>query len=889
MSLFMKRGATGASLYPPRIACYVCGAEVPADYPLFPEPSPPSPPPPSLASAAAIMSKPHFPFLMHHPPPLGCRPPSPGGVAKSCRVCYSSLMRQWDDYERTGVPTDKRVYWLKRIDGLSFASPEVQAQAAAEVRARVLGLFHQHPRSPHLRTSSPASSMAAPSLLHHHVHHGHLLALDPHGDRPKASSPLTIVTGNSSISPMATPNSNMGAAGSSVASSWLSRSAVISGDTRPSSRHSPLVSGPSNLLDHHNKPSTSSTSPTAPSAVPAPKQESLVTVPTVSSMHDNDSALDLSSGNRDRETKSRSSVVSAGAVSHHSSYQSDQSTTTTVTDILDLTLPDKNAAFEVCYVCGDEFKRGTLSYIFAKQVSSVKEPFYPSLMCHPRPPRSRPMDSAGRVQTCDECYDHLLAQWNQYEEEDDTPHADRNYSLRKRQTPMVDSTLFVCYICALDYHSSSLSLLYARPNSEGEPYYPFIEQHRPPPGASPISPQGMVQVCTCCYNTTKEKKHGFMKAEQPPPKKRPKFSSPRDPVDIHSPFGGDPINDPEDSRNQLPADLTCPLCRRKFAVGSFKLLHSQPPPAGGHPYFPFLSELPKPEDNEMEEDKQARVRACRACTTSLFNQWTTYQRDNVPIPERNYLYQSLIGPRSSQNTTARPHTPSSIRSQRSGRSERGAPKIGDEVKGSPGQIRPRSNSNPFGTDIRGRSGTIESRTHSDTNPISPAPGASRGGPVQQQCHSPSCHSVHSGASNDPSAPSCSKQSSSAGKDGPSCGGSKSSSSFYCFLCGLHSELTFARMLYSSAPGKKAPYFPFMKNHVPKQRAETLREDGTALVCTFCYHTVMSQWNRYQDARIYPTPIDPNNRVYNLLDYICYVCGVTTYRKRIRALRPMVSL
>ena len=978
MSIFIKRSAAGSNLYPPRIACYVCGAEVPSDYPLFPEPSPPSPPPPSLASITAIMSKPHFPFLMHHPPPLGCRPPSPGGVAKSCRVCYSALMRQWDDFERTGVPTDRRVYWLRRNDGLSFASPEVQVQAASEVKSRILGQFQHHPRSPHhhlMRTSSPRSTMAAPAI---NVSHAPINLLQQHpnvhpatetnslssNDRLKASSPLTVVTGNSSManSPMATPTSH-GHHGSSIASSWLSRSAIVSGETRPHSGQSPLFIGhsgvsssaPSSVIVetvHQHQPH-STQSPKTPPQHSSPH----VIAPVQHCITDNDSgALDLSSGTRDRETKSRSSVVShisTGAASHQGSCQSDGTASTSATratssgtaaDILDLTLPDKNASFEVCYICGDDFKRGTLSYTFAKQVSSPKEPFYPSLMCHPRPPRSRPMDSAGRVQTCDECHEHLLAQWNQFEEEgandssELVPHADRNYSLRKRQPPLADTTTFVCYICALDYHSSSLRLLYARPNSEQEPYYPFIDQQRPPPGASPISPQGMVQVCTLCYKSTKEKHHGFMKESQPPLKKRRgnagschAFSLPRDPTDSNSPFGTDPIppfGDSDEKHQQMfPADVTCPLCRRKFSVGSFKYLHSQPPPAGGLPYFPFLSELPRPDDYiDADEDKQSRVRACKACTTSLFNQWTTFQSEKLSIEDRNYMYQTLTGPRSSQNIT-RPLTPSSIRSHRSGggKSDRGSKKPNETTSGSNSDelkcgsgIRPRSYSNPFGDQTmnsasninhtRTRSTTLESIPRSDSNPMSPAQArCSAAGQQPPVCHSPSfsvnsaasvehlpAHSTTTttttaGATTSAAIP-INKLSTGGGNSGTT-SSPPSSSSFYCFLCGLHSELTFARMLYSTAPGKKAPFFPFMKSHVPKHKAETLREDGTALVCTFCYHSVMSQWSRYNGSSSgapHSAILDPSSRLYNFSDYICYVCGITTYRKRIRALRVMVS-
>ena len=735
--------------YPPRIVCYVCGLEGPADYPVYMAPLSPG-------GAPHNKAHPFFPFLKELEPPLGCRPPDRDTAVFSCRQCYSALMKQWEDNEQGGVPTEKRVYWTKRCAGLPILDPEQQLAVNRRECAK----------SP---APAPAPGPAAcPPLVR---------------SRPLPSS---AAAGDGRVIVTSAAWKEMG----------------------------PPVS-----------------------AVPATDQ---------SQDTDTDSALDLSSGSRGRETmKSCSSAMShISAVSHHSSYMSEGAGSST--DILDLTLPDKNATTEVCYVCGDEFKKGVLNFIHTRPVS--RSPHYPSLVHHPRPPRSRPMDSAGRVQSCEECNGHLVTQWNKFDEEK-LAHVDRNYILRKRQTPVVDTTTFVCYICALDYNSSSLRLLYCRSNSENEPYYPQVEQQKPPPGASPISSGGMVQVCSHCYKCTREKYTGYVTSAgpEPPPKKRKSSRA----ASCSVPEISAEVEQPEEDGKLSPADVECPLCRRKYTVHSFKFLHSQGPPLGGLPYFPFLRTLPRLNDEHgllYDDDSQGRVRACQACHNSLINQWTAYQRESAPIDERTYSYQSLVGHMSSgrltpgdtrvSRATATPTSGRSLHSPGGG--------LGSSVASGPAHapapagtatpskfpsenVRPRSNSAAVQREdsqivvtvaaakeppARPLSNSLEPRPRSNSNPHSPRV-AGTGAAQPPTCHSPI--SVHSATSADPAH-------------------KPNTSSFYCFLCGLHSELSFARMLYSEAQGKKAPFFPFMKDHSPKPRAEVLRDDGTALVCTFCYHT-----------------------------------------------------
>ncbi|CAM1302290.1 Uncharacterised protein g3208 [Pycnogonum litorale] len=109
----------------------------------------------------------------------------------------------------------------------------------------------------------------------------------------------------------------------------------------------------------------------------------------------------------------------------------------------------------------------------------------------------------------------------------------------------------------------------------------------------------------------------------------------------------------------------------------------------------------------------------------------------------------------------------------------------------------------------------------------------------------------------------------------------------CYTCGEKSvpdQMCTAYLYDSSDP--KLPQFPSLDKNRKGNDAPTRRRIS---VCTFCYHQLMYQWYRYESYSEYVPLVD---RIYNTINFICYVCGVGTHRKRIHSISaenfPMLS-
>ncbi|KAK8375787.1 hypothetical protein O3P69_008496 [Scylla paramamosain] len=498
------------------------------------------------------------------------------------------------------------------------------------------------------------------------------------------------------------------------------------------------------------------------------------------------------------------------------------------TEVLDLRMPDKNATTEVCYVCGDHYKKGTLVDIYAKQ-QNESCPFFPSLMLHPRPSKSHPMEASGRVQGCRDCFKHMQMQWDAYETRK-IPHAERFYSLRKKASTIVDdSTAFVCYKCGREYPSSSLCLVYCRPNADKDPFYPFIEKLIPPEGASPISPQGLVQVCSSCSKVIPQQQKELIERNE----------SNRSPVKgnvmdecTEQPGGGSPpphaqhvSAGPLESTDVDPQldEATCYLCHQNHSRQTMHWLAMVAESARQDGmYFSFLKYLPRIGQNSLVEN--GRVLACSLCYQHLSNQWTEYEKDKVLEEHRQFSLRAIPSNSMSPRLTPGP------------------------TLSSPGM------SPTDGSPTHSFSTAAEAHTKSSTD-VKKVTSGYMGQPLHTLEVVP--------AEPDPSSPTLSVITTQRALN----------VAVNCFVCSFHSKPGQTFTLRNKPHGSE-PFFPFLAKH-QSAHPEARVDDTCVLACLCCFHSLILQWQRYEKEKVAHYA-----RLYDTYNYMCFICSLKTYRKRL---------
>lgn len=376
--------------------CYTCGAQGRFDtYSIRYKPNPDRP------------SEAYFPFLESHEPPTGVLPvaSTPLLTVKSCYLCYVFLVQQWESFERDGKPYSQRVYALKRMDGKGYIGAEMSSQG--EYAAQMLGLTAEHLVTaaipPPQHTSRPISRNDSPhnkSEIYYQKRPNENHLNNGNGQTRPSSRNEKNTTPNPLSRPMSresvTPNSQQ---------QQISGGRAI---------YDSLPLKPSSFAQHKLKLGSINYANSIPSSNAEIKAANFQSQSQIIHQTE-DGALDLrNSSSRGSDTpKSSTTPVSSVSLPNSTSHLHPAA------DILDLSMPDKNSITEVCYVCGDEYRRGSLmelSTVEPKEFKDEERPYFPVFNeTHPRPARSRPKDPKGMIQACKPCYQHLLQQWQNFQ------------------------------------------------------------------------------------------------------------------------------------------------------------------------------------------------------------------------------------------------------------------------------------------------------------------------------------------------------------------------------------------------------------------------------------------------------------------------------------------
>ncbi|GFO34766.1 BTB/POZ domain-containing protein at5g03250-like [Plakobranchus ocellatus] len=469
---------------PSRVVCFICGSLGGEYGQLQSRPPPTSQGRRAEKSGVDAIKGAYFPFLEHHDPPQGCRPPDADGLVDSCRVCHAFLTQQWANYERSNTPAVKRLYWLKRLDDGQFTGAEMKLQG--EYMAQVMGLQYQ-PASDIGGGVAPPQAVSPDSRDGFKHERGRNVSRDL--DVPSQGKKRGL-------------QEDCGTFGSSGGGGGVLDLSVSIKTEPPLAKQSRKLSRDSSSEKHNNVGSE-----TRSSREPRDKGEKLLQPPSVKPELDEYMFICYTCGVERSGVAAKfvSSQVHAPGEPHF--------------PFLARLAPYKGAspmtAQGVCRVCDLCFsslchqwlayeQHGTPSSARIFRLNNLFFSNDASLSMSGSQIGGKPREEEKLLAASSEKFVHESPSIEEKQVTDrDLAHRLTKGSREDEEMARQDSLREVCYLCSQPWSPLKMCPLYTTPatsalKEEDQMFFPFIRELRRPQGARPLNPDGSVRVCISC-------------------------------------------------------------------------------------------------------------------------------------------------------------------------------------------------------------------------------------------------------------------------------------------------------------------------------------------------------------------------------------------------------
>ncbi|XP_061670182.1 uncharacterized protein LOC133497924 [Syngnathoides biaculeatus] len=598
---------------------------------------------------------PFFPFLQNQEPAPGASELSPEGHALVCAVCHCFLAEQWNSFERSRTPVEKRMYWLKRPYQCDSRRVPQEWNISYELERRISTGSHNYDGGAESDFSSFSDNLSDQEM---DVVDRGALSKDKcpraAGKSQRDGSRKNCVK-NSPDSPRTLPRCSAGVYGAQGSPKPESvppprRAPKVMNNMCQSSyslakfqeripqrchdNHCPDTPVQENGVIMRNRsfleprhiqrgPDGGCASPGYPQ--PANAVNSKCNRDTQGSIS-NEDEINITS-DEDRDPLGRANVkcrVPAGDLLTQKVAQLRRSA-------------KPNADGCACFICGTALApSGSYKVSVQKQETAQGEPFFPFLWLHTPPPGALAIGPAGATLVCCSCHASLMQQWHNFQQAD-VPVLQRLYvvplnpgAASQQDKPArpfecdSEGAREACFLCGQECGADKVVHVQAGVGkSRGAMYFPFIDMLPCPPNAQPMR-NGRVRCCSQCLLILEDIWSAYrLCLSEDLITSVSSFLVRYHSVMASEGFGAVACQTGVSSESTVSV---CYLCGSELSTGCEFQLPVNPPGRCGEkePFFPFLTVHP-PAPRAKPVDATGLVSSCALCYHDLHNQWAQHE------------------------------------------------------------------------------------------------------------------------------------------------------------------------------------------------------------------------------------------------------------------------